>query len=114
VASGFDKPNGIALSPDERILYVADSGRPHRVTAHDEGGARVVAVIPGEPDGLKTDGVGRIYVSAVGGVLVLTPAGELLGQILVPGAVNFCFGGPRRNVLFITTDDAIWAAVLAP
>jgi gluconolactonase len=110
VADGFDKPNGIALSPDERVLYVTDSGRPHRVMAYDAAGGRVLAVIPGEPDGLKTDGEGRIYVSSAAGVRVLDPAGELLGEIHLPGAVNFCFGGSRRDVLFITTDDAVWAA----
>jgi gluconolactonase len=112
VASGFDKPNGIALSPDERVLYVTDSGRPHHVMAYDlgDGTARVLAVIPGEPDGLKVDGDGRIYVSAASGVQVLSPAGELVDEIHLPGAVNFCFGGPGNELLFITTDDAVWAA----
>jgi gluconolactonase len=112
VASGFDKPNGIALSPDERVLYVTDSGKRHHVMAYDlaQGDARVLAVIPGEPDGLKVDGDGRIYVSAANGVQVLSPAGELVDEVHLPGAVNFCFGGPERDVLFITTDDAVWAA----
>jgi sugar lactone lactonase YvrE len=43
---------------------------------------------------------------------VLSPEGDLLGQIDVPGAVNFTFGGPGRRVLFITNDTAVWAAVL--
>ena len=43
---------------------------------------------------------------------VFSPDGELLGEINLPGAVNFTFGGVRRNVLFITTDTAVWAAVL--
>ena len=42
-----------------------------------------------------------------------SPAGDLIGQISLPGAVNFTFGGPRGRVLFITTDTAVWAAVLA-
>jgi sugar lactone lactonase YvrE len=45
-------------------------------------------------------------------VQVFTPAGARLGEIAVPGALNFAFGGPRHNVLFITSDDAIWAAVV--
>ena len=112
VADGFDKPNGIALSPDERTLYVTDSGRPHHVRAFDLAGEdeRVLAVIPGAPDGLKVDGHGRVYASAANGVQVLEPTGALTGEIDLPGAVNFCFGGPRRDVLFITTDDAVWAA----
>ena len=56
---------------------------------------------------------GRVYVSCERGVRVLDPAGRLLGEIAVPGgAVNFTFGGPDRDVLLITADDAIWAARL--
>jgi len=116
----FDKPNGLAFAPDERVLYVADNGWPHHILAFDvtsEGhmGSRVrriAAGMPGHPDGLKVDVEGRLYASAPGGVRVLTPGGELVGEISVPGAVNFTFGGRRRDVLFITTDTAIWAAVL--
>ena len=43
-----------------------------------------------------------------------TPCGDLIGEIVLPGAVNFTFGGPAGNVLFITTDTAVWAAVLNP
>jgi gluconolactonase len=54
-----------------------------------------------------------VYVSGDRGVLVLDPHGLLIGEIAVPGgAVNFTFGGPERNVLLITADDAIWAAHL--
>ncbi len=129
-ADGFDKPNGIALSPDERVLYVTDSGanheegsfdarRPHHVKAFDvhEGGRldgeRVLATtVPGFPDGLKCDRAGRVYASAFSGVQVFDPAGRMLGEIDLPGAVNFAWGGAARNVLFITTDTAVWAAVL--
>ena len=61
----------------------------------------------------KTDSAGRIYASFGEGIRVLAPSGDLLGEIRLRGAVNFCFGTPDRNVLFITTDDAIWAAELA-
>jgi gluconolactonase len=127
VADGFDKPNGLAFSPDERTLYVGDSGaihapgdydpdRPRRVIALDvaTGESRPFADgIPGFPDGLKVDGAGRVYVSCATGVRVLGAGGELLGEIAVPGgAVNFTFGGRDRDVLLITADDAIWAAHL--
>jgi len=129
VADGFDKPNGLVLSPDERVLYVTDSGanqeagsfhpsRPHHVVAFDVDGRhlrnrQVLTVTgPGIPDGLKVDDEGRLYVSSSSGVLVLSPDGDWLGRIDLPGAVNFTFGGPGRNVLFITTDTAVWAAVL--
>jgi gluconolactonase len=76
-------------------------------------GERLFAVIaPGFPDGVKLDDAGRVYASAFSGVQVFNPTGDLLGQIHLPGAVNFTFGGPAGNVLFITTDTAIWAAVL--
>jgi gluconolactonase len=131
VADGFDKPNGLAFSPDASVLYVTDSGanqaegsyhaaRPHHIQAFDvAGGRRLVnrrlfaVTTPGFPDGIKVDAEGRVYASSFSGVQVLTPEGDLIGQIRVPGAVNFAFGGPDRNVLFITADDAIWAATLA-
>jgi gluconolactonase len=115
----FDKPNGLAFSPDERVLYVADNGRPHHLVAYDLRPSghlhrrRIVTVAPREhPDGVKVDAEGRIYVSAPCGIQVLDAAGALLGEIRLPGAVNFTFGGPDRNVLFITADSAIWAAIL--
>ena len=131
VADSFDKPNGLAFSPDEQTLYVTDSGanaepgsyhvgRPHHVIAFDVldgrhlGPGRLFAVTtPGFPDGIKVDRAGRVYASASSGVQVFSQAGDLIGQIRLPGAVNFTFGGPGGQVLFITTDTAIWAAVLA-
>jgi gluconolactonase len=130
VADGFDKPNGIAFSPDERILYVTDSGanqepgsyyvaRPHHIKAFDVvhgrslAGERMFAVVsPGFPDGLKVDGEGRVYASSSSGVQVFDPHGDLLGEIQLPGAVNFCFGGIEHDRLLITTDSAVWAAAL--
>jgi gluconolactonase len=115
VAESLDKPNGLAFSPDERVLYVGDSGAPRRVVAFDVVGdglenERVFAdEIPGYPDGLKVDGDGLVYVSAVTGVLVFAPTGELMRELDLPGAVNFAFGDGR---LFVTTDTAVWAADL--
>jgi gluconolactonase len=131
VADWFDKPNGLAFSPDERVLYVGDSGAnqergsfyprlPHHIVAFDVAdgrrlvNARLFAVIaPGFPDGIKVDDEGRVYASSFSGVQVFDPAGDLIGEIELPGAVNFTFGGPDRNILFITADSAIWAAVLS-
>jgi gluconolactonase len=130
VADSFDKPNGLAFSPDETVLYVGDSGanqepgsfhaeRPHHVKAFDvrEGGRLagerlLCEIAPGFPDGIKVDAAGRVYVSSLSGVQIFAPNGDRLGEIELPGAVNFTFGGPDRNVLFITADDAIWAAHL--
>jgi len=117
VAGGFDKPNGLAFSPGEDVVYVTDSGRPNHVKAFDVvggrrlAGERVFAVTgPGFPDGIKVDPRGRVHVSAASGVVVHSPAGERLGEIPVPGAVNFAWGAP--GLLYITTDTAVWSAEL--
>lgn len=62
--------------------------------------------------GLKVDAAGHVYVSSAAGVLVLSSLGARLGDIVLPGAVNFTFGEPDRNVLFVTADTAIWAVEL--
>jgi gluconolactonase len=77
-------------------------------------GERLFAVIAlGFPDGLKVDSDGRVYASSFSGVQVFSPDAALLGEIQLPGVVNFCFGGAGRDLLLITTDTAVWAAVLA-
>jgi gluconolactonase len=124
VADDFDKPNGIAFSPDERKLYIADTGG-----SHDPDGAhhirvfdvidgrklargRVFAEIsPGLADGFRLDTDGNVWTSAGDGVHCLSPRGELLGKVLVPEVVsNVCFGGPKRNRLFITATTSLYAA----
>jgi gluconolactonase len=130
VADHFDKPNGLAFSPDEQVLYVTDSGanqragsyhvdRPHHIMALDVRDGRHLAAgrlfavtTPGFPDGIKVDRDGRVYASAASGVQVFDPSGDLIDELHLPGAVNVTFGGPGGNVLFITADTAIWAAVL--
>lgn len=131
VADGFNKPNGLAFSPDESVLYITDTGAnqapgtyfaglPHHVCAFDvqDGrhlrNERLFAVIsPGAPDGIKLDVQGRVYTSSATGVQVLTPEGDLLGEIIAPGVANFTFGGPDNDVLFILGDTVIWQAKLA-
>jgi gluconolactonase len=128
VEDSFDKPNGLAFSPDESVLYVGDSGanhevgtfepaRPHHIRAFDvvdrrrlANGRLLATITPGFPDGIKVDADGRVYSSSFSGVQVFSPDGDLLDEILLPGAVNFAFGG---TTLFITTDTAIWAAELS-
>jgi gluconolactonase len=119
VAKSLDKPNGLCFSPDESVLYVTDSGAGHHIKAFDVlddgslAGERVLAEFePLHPDGIKVDSEGRIYASFPDGVRILDPAGARIGEIELPGAVNFCFGGPERDVLFITADTAIYAAHL--
>jgi gluconolactonase len=130
VADSFNKPNGLAFSPDESVLYITDTGAnqapgtyltglPHHVRAFDvqDGrylrNERLFAVIsPGVPDGIKLDRDGRVYTSSATGVQVFGPDGDLLGEIRAPGVANFAFGGPDNDVLFILGDTRIWQAKL--
>lgn len=130
VADNFDKPNGLAFSPSESVLYITDTGanqapgtyfvdRPHHVRAFDvhDGrhlrNERLFAVVsPGVPDGIKLDVQGRVYTSSATGVQVFTPDGDLLGEIAAPDVANFTFGGPDNDVLFILCDTVIWHAML--
>jgi gluconolactonase len=130
VADSFNKPNGLAFSPDESVLYVTDTGAnqapdtyfvglPHHIRAFDvlDGrhlrNERLFAVVsPGVPDGIKLDVQGRVYTSSATGVQVFTPEGDLLGEITAPGVANFTFGGPNNDVLFILCDTLIWQAKL--
>jgi gluconolactonase len=111
-ADGFDKPNGLAFSPDESVLYVGDS-EACLIDAFDVVHGRVLAnrrvfaaIERGFPDGLKTDRRGNVYTTGGPGLLVFSPAGALLREIDLPGAVNFAFAGDR---LLVTADDAIWS-----
>jgi gluconolactonase len=131
VADRFNKPNGLAFSPDETMLYVTDSGAnqapgtyfpelPHDVRAFDvhQGrhlrDRRLFAVVsPGVPDGIKLDAEARVYTSSATGVQVFTREGDLLGEIAAPGVANFTFGGPDNDVLFMLCDRVIWQAKLA-
>jgi gluconolactonase len=127
VADDFVKPNGIAFSPDEKTLYVADTGAshdpggPHHIRAFAvEGGARLgksrvfAEINPGLADGFRLDTDGNLWTSAGDGVHCFSPAGELLGKIRVPEVVsNVTFGGPKRNRLFITATTSLYAIYVA-
>jgi gluconolactonase len=125
VVDDFCQPNGLAFSPDERTLYIADSGashdgsKPRHIRAFDVAGDRltndrVFALIDaGIPDGIRTDTAGNLWSSAADGVHCFAPDGRRLGKVLVPEAVaNLCFGGPRRNRLFITASTSLYAVYL--
>ncbi|HET7314242.1 SMP-30/gluconolactonase/LRE family protein [Salinisphaera sp.] len=126
VAEDFVRPNGLAFSPDERVLYVSDTARSHDPEGHHHIRAfdvrdgrlenpRVFAVIePGVSDGFRIDTDGNIWTSAGDGVHCYDPAGTLLGRIHIPEPVsNLTFGGPRRNRLFITASSSLYAIYVA-
>jgi gluconolactonase len=126
VVDDFRRPNGLAFSPDEKILYIADSGFwpnpawPHHIRAFhvaEDGrlsGSRVLAeVSPGIPDGFRVDVEGNIWTSAGDGVHCIEPGGDVIGKINVPEKVaNVCFGGPARNRLFICGFTSLYAIYL--
>jgi gluconolactonase len=127
VSEDFDKPNGLAFSPDESVLYVGDTGRthgefrPHQLMAFDvvKSGAalanpRVFTVIePWVPDGFRVDVDGNLYVTAGDGIQVFNPRGEMLGKILTPQtAANCSFGMSDNQTLFIGATTSIWSIKL--
>jgi gluconolactonase len=117
VVKDFVQPNGLAFSPDERKLYVADSGAPKHIRVFDVkadgalGGGRVFCKIDqGVPDGIRVDQNGLVWSSAGDGVQIFAPDGSLVGRILVPeAAANLCFGGEDGKTLFITARKSLYA-----
>lgn len=123
VADDFVRPNGIAFSPDETLLYIADTGASHavdgprhiRVFEVGEGGklakGRVFATCnAGFFDGFRLDTDGRVWASAADGVHCFQPDGTLIGKIKVPERVaNLEFGGAKRNHLYITATTSLYS-----
>jgi gluconolactonase len=123
VAGDFEKPNGLAFSPNADKLYISDSSRSHdpngkhhiRVFDVVDGrflkNSRVFAVIePGIADGFRIDRHGHIFTSAGDGIHVYSNTGRRLGRIFVPETVANCaFGGPKKNTLFITATSSLYA-----
>jgi len=123
VADDFEGPNGLAFSPDERLLYVCESGGQfdrdprqyiRRFTVHADGhlsgGERFHKVEPGFADGLRVDEQGNVWSSAADGVHCISPDGQLLGKIRTPSLVsNLAFGGRNRSRLFICASHRLMA-----
>jgi gluconolactonase len=124
VLTDFNCPNGLAFSPDEQRLYVADTGRMFSTDAQHirvfdigsgqpKGGAVFNAVSPGCADGIRCDSDGNLWSSAGDGVHCLAPDGTLLGKILIPEVVsNLCFGGRAKHQLFITATTSLYTVSL--
>lgn len=118
VSDDFDGPNGLAFSPDERTLYVIDSGRRHvrALYLDDDGavtGSKVLLDInePGivTPDGIKVDQLDNMYCSGPRGVWIADPSGEMLGRIITPESpANMAWGGEDWSTLYITGQSSIY------
>ena len=122
VVTDMVRPNGLAFSPDEDLLYVADTGWTHDRTCTPklraypvEGdavgdGADFAACDAGLFDGFRVDTNGNVWSSAADGIHVFAPDGTRLGRVLLPEVVsNLCFAGPKRNRLIITATTSVFA-----
>ena len=120
VLAHCEYPNGLAFSPDERTLYVANTRSSkyiHAIEVDAAGGMarrRIFADMNagterGIPDGLKVDSVGRVYCTGPGGIWVFTPEGDRIGTIRFPEqAVNFAFGGADLRTLFCCAHTSVY------
>lgn len=120
VVDNLNRPNGLAFSPDESILYVAQSdGDAAYIMAYDvnlDGSLRNGRIfydatpehkkgkLPGLPDGLKVDHKGNLFCTGPGGIMVISPQGKLLGRIETGQATANCAWGEDGSVLYITAD----------
>ena len=129
VASDLDKPNGICFSPDEKKLYLVDTGLPKHpgdprpIYVYDVvEGVRLankrlfVNMAPGSSDGIRCDVDGNVWSAAgwgpedYNGVHVFAPDGTLIGKIHLPEAcANLCFGGAKKNRLFMAASQSLYA-----
>src|SRR5262249_855439 len=116
------KPNGIAFSPDEKTLYVANSDPEKPIwmafPVKDDGklgtgkvfydaSEQVKKKLKGLPDGMKVDQKGNLFATGPGGVLVFTPAGKLLGMIATGVPTSNCGWGDDGTVLYVTADKSL-------
>jgi gluconolactonase len=120
-------PNGLCFSPDERKLYIVDTGqpagKPHPIKIYDvvdgrrlENGRVFYDMSPGSSDGIRCDADGNVWAAATwggegfDGVHVIASDGKLIGRIRLPETCsNLCFGGASRNRLFMTAGQSLYA-----
>jgi sugar lactone lactonase YvrE len=118
LADDFERPNGLAFSPDEKILYVDDTARHHiRAFRVDPSGgvtgggvfAELRSSEPGGPDGMKVDVEGNIYSTGSGGIWVFAPNGRKLGRMVLPELpANVAWGGSDWRTLFVTARTGVY------
>ena len=116
----FSRPNGLAFSPDESVLYINDTRRRHiRAFDLEPNGMPLIATDrvfcdlggerPGNPDGMKVDTQGNVYCGGSGGIWIMDPSGQHLGTIVhgAPGTTNLAWGGDDWKTLFFTTRNTL-------
>jgi gluconolactonase len=122
VAGDIPRPNGRCFSPDERWLYIVVSGAtPREIRVFDVDGARLtngrvfVNAGPASPDGIRCDTDGNLWCGWGGGeahdgVAIFNPEGTMIGHVLLPErCANLCFGGAKRNRLFMAASTSLYA-----
>ncbi|MEP7202944.1 MAG: SMP-30/gluconolactonase/LRE family protein [Ilumatobacteraceae bacterium] len=116
VATDFGRPNGLAFSLDESLIYIADTERNHiRVFPVDEQGVLGSGEVfadnrSGHFDGFRLDDAGRVWAGVGEGVHCFDPDGSLIGKLHLPErAANLTFGGPQRNRLFVTATTSLYS-----
>ena len=125
VAKDLPRPNGIAFSPDQKYLYVDNSGPQKlwmRYEVQKDGSLSNGKVFydassdqrPGGPDGMKVDRLGNVYSTGPGGIWVFSPEGKALGVILMPErTANLNWAGADRKTLYITASSSIYRITLS-
>jgi gluconolactonase len=126
VAGDVNRPNGLAFSPNEKKLYIVESGKiPRTIFVYDvvddgtklvRGRVLITAEPEGTPDGFRVDIDGNLWCgwgmgsAALDGVKIFNPDGKPIGFIALPErAANVCFGGPKRNRLFMAASHSIYS-----
>lgn len=122
VADDVGQPNGLCFSPDYSLLYIADGGQ---TKVWDVDGTRLrngrtfsQVVLPdggrSGPDGIRCDAFGNVWYGGSPGVMVVAPEGDPIGMIRLPEiCANLCFGGPKRNRLFMTASQSLYSVYVA-
>src|SRR5271169_5119158 len=132
VATDMDKPNGLCFSPDEKLLYIVDTGVPKHagdpqpIRVYDvvdgvrlKNGRLFVDMSPGSSDGIRCDMDGNVWSAAgwagegYNGVHVFAPDGKIIGKIHLPeSCANLCFGGAKKNRLFMAASQSLYSVYL--
>jgi gluconolactonase len=116
VTDELNEPNGICFSPDYKKVYICDTGTGREVRVYDLDGKalrnskRFIQFQTGAADGIRCDIDGNVWCGAPPGVQIVVPTGDPIGMIRLPeNCANICFGGTRRNRLFMAASQSLYA-----